>query len=232
MNVPKEILEKSVIEGKPLIFKYLKKEDINLIDSRKQEVEFEPGEKILKQGAPFAYIVFLLTGAAKIHFKGIYGKDLILRILRPLEFFVGPGLHVDDQYAYSLTALEPSMVYMIEKATFMEIMKKNHEFLHAFLVDAHSHLLHAFQKLITLNQKNARGRVAEALLYLSDEVFGSDEFDSLLTKVEFSDLAGVSKETVYKIFNEFDRDKLIKVDGESHYKILEIQMLKKISEKG
>ena len=57
------------------------------------------------------------------------------------------------------------------------------------------------------------GRVAEALLYLSDSVYHADEFDMDLSRAELAEFTGMSKESVSRIFKEFKEDGMIIIQG-------------------
>jgi hypothetical protein len=48
--------------------------------------------------------------------------------------------------------------------------------------------------------------MADALLYLSDEIFKSDEFDMILTRQELGEMTNMAKEGVVRILRWFSAD--------------------------
>jgi CRP-like cAMP-binding protein len=75
------------------------------------------------------------------------------------------------------------------------------------------------------------GRIAEALLFFSDEVYHSDTFDVILTRQELGELTNMAKESVVRILKELDSQGVIKSDS-SRIQILDMSRLHLISEKG
>ena len=84
---------------------------------------------------------------------------------------------------------------------------------------------------MNLNQKNNQGKIAEALLYLSEEIYESNPFTLNISKVELSEMAGMSKESTFKILRSFDKEEIIKITGNT-VEILNQDLLNEISLKG
>ena len=72
--------------------------------------------------------------------------------------------------------------------------------------------------------------MAEALLYLADEIFNSNLFDPTITKTDLAELTGMAKDSAVKILREFKEDKLINTT--KGISILNRPALQKISEFG
>ncbi|HDJ34351.1 MAG TPA: helix-turn-helix domain-containing protein [Bacteroidetes bacterium] len=75
------------------------------------------------------------------------------------------------------------------------------------------HGLFMFEKLISQSQKQLPGKVAEVILYFSEDIFHSLEFEIPLTREEMSQLAGTTKESFIRTLSEFRHDKIIDLDG-------------------
>jgi CRP/FNR family transcriptional regulator len=75
------------------------------------------------------------------------------------------------------------------------------------------------------------GRVAEAILFLSDTVFKSDEFDPILSRQEFGEMTNMAKESVVRILKELENTGVIQ-SSHSRIKILDREKLQVISERG
>jgi CRP/FNR family transcriptional regulator len=75
------------------------------------------------------------------------------------------------------------------------------------------------------------GRMAEVLLYLSDDVFGSDEYEMILSRQELGEMTNMVKESVVRILKEFEDSGVISIRL-SVLKILNREKLFQISEKG
>ena len=90
---------------KASIFKNLSPLEIELINSSRFQVSYKAGEIIFKQGTPSPYFVCVTSGLAKIYIEG-YGKNLILALIKPVDYIFGPGIYVDNRHYYSAAAVE------------------------------------------------------------------------------------------------------------------------------
>ena len=59
-------------------------------------MDFKAGETIYKQGTESKYLVFLLSGMAKIYVEGDNGKTFILELIKPFQFLDIPAIFEDD----------------------------------------------------------------------------------------------------------------------------------------
>jgi CRP/FNR family transcriptional regulator len=73
--------------------------------------------------------------------------------------------------------------------------------------------------------------MADALLYLSDEIFKSDEFDMILNRQELGEMTNMAKEGVVRILKYMEESKIIYSDS-AKVRILDKNKLRMISEKG
>jgi CRP-like cAMP-binding protein len=81
----------------------------------KQELSFRKGEKIFSQGDRADSIYFIQTGRIKITVVSAEGKEAVLAMPGPHEFF-GEGSLVNQSLRISTAeALEPSTVFRVEK---------------------------------------------------------------------------------------------------------------------
>ncbi len=75
------------------------------------------------------------------------------------------------------------------------------------------------------------GRMADGLLYLSKVFFENDTFKLHLSRQEIADLTAMSKDSAIRILKDFERDRLISLNG-NELSILDTDQLQNISLKG
>jgi CRP/FNR family transcriptional regulator len=212
-------------------FEFLSKEELELVNRSKHEVNYKPGETIFKQGSAYTHVVSFSAGLAKIYLEGYNGKQLILRLVKPTEFIASPGLNPNNGHYYSIAALEHSTVCFLEISVIRMIFKQNHTFAEMLMRDIHSYYSQTLQKLINLNQKHRHGRIAEALLYLSNDIYHSDAFKLSITKKELADMAGISTESSFRILKELHDHGTISINKKK-IEILDKSYLGQLSEIG
>jgi CRP/FNR family transcriptional regulator, polysaccharide utilization system transcription regulator len=201
-----------------------------MINSNRFEVSFKAGEIMFKQGTPSPHFLCLTTGLAKLYIEG-YGKNLILSLVKPVEYILGPGIYVDNRHHYSASAVEDSTACLVEVNTFKQIMRTNLEFANEFIRRISIMTIFNFDQMISLTQKQMNGRIADALLYLSEQIYCCNPFDLTISRQDLADISCMSKESAIRILKEFKDEGILTVNGSTVY-ILNPQQLKKISQTG
>lgn len=212
-------------------FNFLSDEELNLLENNRSDVMYNPGEIIFKQGSASTHVVLFISGLAKIYLEGYNKKNLIVRLVKPNEFIASPGLSTANQHFYSICAVERSSVSFIETSVFRQLFKNNHAFGENLMRGIHSNYAKTLQKLINLNQKHRLGRISEALLYLSEEIYESEAFELTLSKKELADMTGMSSESSFRILKELNEEGKISIDKKK-IAILDKKYLQQMSEVG
>ncbi len=187
-------------------------------------------DMICKQGTEVTHALFLTKGSAKLYIEGLNNRNIILYILKPpayiglLSFFESPI------YSYSVSAIENSEICLIELDLVKKLYIENHDLLLCLNKAFGKSVAMIMQKIISLNQKQIRGRIAENLLYLA-EIHQSTAFHLSLTRKEIGEMAAISEENTVRLLSEFSRESIIATKGKE-IEILDMPLLKKISELG
>ncbi|MFZ4522610.1 MAG: Crp/Fnr family transcriptional regulator [Bacteroidales bacterium] len=213
------------------LFRLLDSEELNLVDSNKIHVNFKAGETIKKQGTFMSHVLSVNSGHAKLYIEGIEGRSAILRIVKPTSFIGGPGIYFDQRHHFTITALTDTSVCFIDLQVFKNILKRNSTFTEEFLKDFSRDVLTVYNRLIYLTQKQMPGRMADALLYLSDEIFCSQKFPMILSRFDLAGLSAMSRESAVKILRDFQKEGLIKI-SDHELEILDDEAIRKISRIG
>ena len=84
---------------------------------------------------------------------------------------------------------------------------------------------------LEIRTKHLRGRVAFLLIYFSQNVYFSPEFDLPLSRKEMAEYVGMTTENVIRTLSEFRRDGILKIYGKTIH-IVNMDTLISISEFG
>ena len=218
-------------ENKWGIFRLLNDFELELMSKNRYEVRFKPGEVILKQGTAITHVVAFLDGLAKIYLEGYNNNDLILKIQKPKEIIAGPGMYVDLRHHFSLSALTNCTTCMIDINIFKDLVRSNNAFMEAFFAEHSLRSIYTFQKFLSLTQKQMHGRIADALINLSERVFESLSFDMIISRQELAEMTAMTKESASRILQGFKNEGIINIRGNC-LEILNMQQLKSISATG
>ena len=210
------------------LFGVLNEEELKLINEDRFEVSYKAGEMIFKQGSASTHILMLTTGMAKICLEGQGGKNLLLRIEKPGQMFGGPGTLLDRRNYYSATALVDSTVCFISTQKFKSCIRSNPDFAEKFIELINLNSIFTFGKFVDITQKQMPGRVADALIYLSEQIFEANPFNVTLSRQDLADMTSLSKESFIRILKEFKDEEIITMNGD-FIEITKMDSLKKIS---
>jgi len=191
---------------------------------------FKKHDVICKQGTEVTHAIFLVKGSAKLYIEGLNNRNIILYILKP-PAYIGLLCFFDNpEYSYSVSALEESEVCFIELDLVKKLYIQNHELLLSLNKAFGKSVSAIMKKIISLNQKQIRGRFAENLIYLS-QIYNNKNFHLALTRKEVGEMIAISEENAVRLFTEFSNENIISVKGRD-IEILDMPLIKKISEVG
>jgi CRP/FNR family transcriptional regulator, polysaccharide utilization system transcription regulator len=212
-------------------FSCLSSEELNLVNENRYEATFKPGEIIMKQGSPTSNALFIASGMAKSYIEGLNGRNFILSIALPGRLILGPGAYVDSRHSYTVSAITSVQACFINFDIFKQLVRTNGAFAEGLLEDISAKSLNSLNRMVNLSQKKMHGRLADGLLYFSNVVFKSDEFEMILSRQEFGEMTNMAKECVVRILKELEDSGVI-ISDSSKVKILDKEKLIRISAKG
>ena len=67
--------------------------------------------------------------------------------------------------------------------------------------------------MVGLSHKQMHGRIADALIYLSEKIYKSDTIGAEISRQDMADYTSMSKDSAIRILKEFERDQIIILDG-------------------
>ncbi len=204
--------------------------ELDILGNSCVEAFFKKGETIFKQNALSSNIIYLREGLVKLTMEGPE-RTQILRLKKAPCYLGLPTTMGDKVNHYSAVALEPSAACFIDIFVFKKLLSLNPEFSYEILMDLCKNELEQFHRCVRLVQNQIYGRLAGTLLYLSEDIYGSVEYDLPLSRNEIADLVCTSRETVSRLLNSLAQEGIIAVAGK-HIRIMDKERLEKISLNG
>lgn len=194
------------------------------------QAHFGKREKICKQGDSVSHAIYLVEGTAKLFIEGINGHNIILYLMKPPAYIGLLSFFESIRYTYSVTAIEDSRVCMVDLDFLKKLYLENHEVLLRLNKAFGRSVALIMNKLICLNQKNIRGRIAESILYLA-QFYGDDKYQLPVTRKELGEMSAISEENTVRLLTELRQEGIIKITGKE-LSIADKTLLRKISELG
>lgn len=194
------------------------------------QAHFSKRERICKQGENVSHAIYLIEGTAKLFIEGINGHNIILYLMKPPAYIGLLSFFESIHYTYSVTAIEDSKVCMVDLDLLKQLYLKDHEVLLRLNKAFGKSVASIMNKIICLNQKNIRGRIAESLLYLAN-FYGADKYHLSITRKELGEMSAISEENTVRLMTELRHEGIINIAGRE-LTIANKPLLKKISELG
>src|SRR5947207_10752742 len=157
------------------------------------------------------YIV--LSGRLKVMMSDSEGKEVILAILGPGEFFGEMGLIDDEPRSASVVTIEPCELLSIAKRDFKRVLTENSEMAMAVMRGLVRRLREADRKIGSLALLDVYGRVARLLLDMAENVNGEKIVTKRLPKQDIAKMIGASHEMVSRVMTVLQTGGYIEMRG-------------------
>jgi len=197
----------------------------------KVEQTFRKGEIINQEGEKVNGFKYLKTGLVKIYRKIATGEEQIVTIIRPFEFVSNISIFTGDRYRYSVSALEDSVVCIVDLDFIKNLLLKNGTFTLGLLTRISEINDKIISQTLDIRQKNLIGRVAFVLLIFTKEIYNSRVFDLPVSRKEIADYIGMSTANVIRTLSEFKKEEIIRVYGKT-IEVADINKLEILSKRG
>jgi CRP/FNR family transcriptional regulator, cyclic AMP receptor protein len=130
-------------------------------------VEYRRSQKIYSQGDPATTVMYLQKGGVKLSVVNEVGKEAVVTILGPSDFF-GEGCLAGQAIRMgTATAITPSVVLVIEKNEMMHVLHAEHAFSDRFVSYTLSRKIRIEEGLIDQLFNSSEKRLARTLLLLA-----------------------------------------------------------------
>ncbi len=197
----------------------------------KVQIEFKKGETICKQGSFASFIMILKEGMVKAFVENSHYKSHVFKITKPFNIIGLSSLYGDNYYHFSCQALLPSKICLVERNVFDQIVRKNPAFSIEIMRMCSNSLQNVYDKLGSVANKQALGKVCDSLLYLSSKVFESNVIETTVTRKDIAEFSGLATENLVRILSDLKRDNIIAINNKS-IEILNFETLKMLSNLG
>lgn len=220
---------KKFLKNVPLFSDFSEEELDKLLAISKEKTY--PKDSIIFQRDEIGNFFFLIcSGKVKVILETEEGKEGILSILYPKEFFGEMSLLDGEPRSASIVALEDTSVLLINRDDFLNLLYKHPEIALKILKTLSLRLRKANRQIETLMFLDAPGRIARTLIDIAEEKGKKTEegicIDLEFTRQELGNLIGVSRETTIRVLRSFEEDGILSIER-NHIIIRDIEKLKK-----
>ena len=185
------------------------------LNAYKTRVQYLKGETIFKQGAFAPYVMYVVEGLVKVYLQTGIDKNMSISVASEGEFLAFSSVFGEPIHTYSAQAISNTQICMIEKESLKKILLENPEFALKITSQNYQNERHLFEVIKNISYKQMRGKLASALLYLSQEEFLKKNIFEFLTRQDIADFASISAESAIKFLKEFEKENIITLNGKN-----------------
>ena len=165
---------------------------------------YRRGEVIVEQSTKSNALYILLTGRARVVTSDARGREVILAVLQPGDYLGEMSLIDNERHSATVRAEVQCDVLVLGRSEFTRCLPENSSLSYAIMRGLVSRLRAADRQIESLALLDVYGRVARALLDMSEE---GAEFKLIRNKVSRQDLAkvvGASREMVSRVMKDLE----------------------------
>jgi CRP/FNR family transcriptional regulator, cyclic AMP receptor protein len=163
------------------------------------------------------FFFMILEGRIKVTILGDDGREVILSMLGPGDFFGEMALLDNEPRSATAIAVEETELLSLHRTDFQAVISDNRDIMSALIRILSARLRRANHQISTLALLDVYGRVARVILDMAREE-GRRLKDGRIafrraTHQEIANRIGTTRETVTRMLKDLERQGLVRVEG-------------------
>jgi CRP/FNR family cyclic AMP-dependent transcriptional regulator len=168
---------------------------------------------IMAAGDPIDSLYIVISGRLKVMMGDADGKEVILSLIGPGEYFGEMGLIDDSPRSASVVTIEPCELLCVTKRDFKKCLAESAEMAASVMRGLVRRLREADRKIGSLALLDVYGRVARLLLDMSEMQNGQRTVTKRLPKQDIAKMIGASREMVSRVMKDLQLGGYIEMRG-------------------
>lgn len=170
---------------------------------------FRKKETIFSEGDPPDWLYVVKKGKVKITKLSQGGKEIILEIIAPVDFFGGVAVMRGFPYPANAVAMEETEVLKISRKNLLNIMDRFPSLMYCMATNIGDRIKGSHEALKSIALEKVESRIASLLIKLADKA-GEKSEDGLLinmrlTKQDLAEMVGTTVETSIRTMSKFSK---------------------------
>jgi len=208
----------------------LSPEEVEQLSKCLRRRRYRKGEVIFLEGDPGTTLYLIEAGRVKIAVTSPQGREVILALRGPGDFFGELSLLDDEPRSADAAAHEPCDLLLLQRSDFVRFLEARPKAAVRLLAAVSRRLRHTTEQVQDVASLDVPGRLARVLLDLAESQ-GQPRDEGLvlparLTQAELAGLVGATRESVNKWLGFYERQGLLR-RGRDHITVTRPQQLRK-----
>jgi CRP-like cAMP-binding protein len=161
--------------------------------------EFRKKQLIFSEGDPSEWLFVVIRGKVKITKLSNEGKEIILEIISPLDFFGGVAVVRGFPYPANAVAMESTRTLKVSRKNLMTIMDRFPNLMFSMAINIGDRIKGSHEMLKSIALEKVESRIASLLIKLADKAGEKTDEGMLinmnLTRQDIAEMVGTTVET-------------------------------------
>ena len=184
------------------------------IDVGDRPRKYGAGQVLFAEGDATNNVYYVASGVVKVFRTDNYGKELIIELCKPGDFFGHMDVLKGLEYTSAAEVLEDAEVHLVPRKVFLDLMHRNRDVAMRFIRLLAGEVTQNQQRLLALAYASVRERTAQALLDLNDR-FKESESKPHLSREDLAGMVGTAKESLIRALSDFKSDGWVSLSGKN-----------------
>ena len=184
------------------LFSGLPEDAINAVSALATTRTYPKNTIIISEGDDSDSLYAVLSGKVKVYLSDDEGKEIIINIHGPGDYFGEMALLDDKPRSASVMTLEESKLAVLSKTAFEDCLSKNPQISLPIIRGMSKRLRNLTENVKSLALMDVYGRVARTLLDMAEPKGEALVINQRLTQREIASMVGASREMVSRILKD------------------------------
>ena len=196
-------------------FTQLNEHELDVVRSLASERSYAKTAVVLTEGEMGDSLYMIQSGKVKVVIGDEEGREIILKILGPGDFFGEMSMIDKEPRSASVTTLEPATFLVLTHAAFEKCVEQAPRIAKVVMQILAHRVREADRKIGTLALMDVYGRVASTLLELAVYSNGKLVVGEKLSQQDLANMVGASREMVNRILKDLTERGFISIESKS-----------------
>lgn len=199
--------------NKIAIFSSLSDSDLKETSPYLIPAKFKKREIIFSEGDPSEWFYIVTSGKVKITKLSHEGREIILELIPPMDFFGGLAVLRGFPYPANAVAMEDTEVLKISRSNLLRLLDRFPNLMFCMAANIGDRIKNSHETLKNIALERVESRIASLLIKLSDKAGKRADdgiiIDLKLTKQDIAEMVGTTVETSIRTMSKFKKLNLI-----------------------
>jgi len=170
---------------------------------------FKKKEVIFSEGDPSNWLYIVTKGKIKITKLSQSGREIILELISPMDFFGGIAVMRGFPYPANAVAMDDAEVLKISRNNLMRILDRFPNLMYWMAMNISDRIKGSHEALKNIAVEKVESRIASLLIKLADKAGSKTDnavaIDMKLTKQDIAEMVGTTVETSIRTMSKFKK---------------------------